>query len=54
MLFILNQALLLYCYLKYDIMHVTSGVVGAIIVAKPVEYRLRFELVFVCNCKERT
>lgn len=37
----------MHCYLRYDIMHVTSGVVGAIVVAKAVKYRLRFELVFV-------
>lgn len=30
-------------------MHVTSGVVGAIVIAKAVQYRLRFELVFVCD-----
>lgn len=32
-------------------MHVTSAVVRAIIVPKAVEYRLSFELVFVCNYK---
>lgn len=46
---LLNLILLLYSYLRYDIMHVTSGVIGAIIVAKAVHYRLRFKLVFVCD-----
>lgn len=32
-------------------MHVTSGVVGAIVVAKAVQDGLRFELVFVCDYK---
>lgn len=36
-------------YLGYNIMHVTSGVVGAIVVAKAIQYRLRFELVLVCD-----
>lgn len=40
---------MLHCYLGYDIMHVASGVVGAIVVAKAVQYRLWFELVFVCD-----
>lgn len=48
MWFILNQTLL-QCYLRYDIVHVTPGVVGAIVVAKAIQYRLRFELVFVCD-----
>lgn len=30
-------------------MHVTSWVVGAIVIAKAVQHRLRFELVFVCD-----
>lgn len=30
-------------------MHVTPGVVGAVVVAKAVQHRLGFELVFVCH-----
>lgn len=36
-------------HLGYDVVHVTSGVVGAVVVAEAVEDGLGFELVFVCD-----
>jgi len=34
-------------------MHVTSGVVGAIVVAEAVQHRLRLELVLVCDWEKK-
>lgn len=36
-------------HLRYDIMHVTPWVVGAVVVAEAVQNRLGFELVLVCD-----
>lgn len=36
-------------HLGYDVMHVTPGVVGAVVVAEAVQDGLGFELVFVCD-----
>lgn len=36
-------------HLGYDVVHVTPGVVGAVVVAEAVEDRLGSELVFVCD-----
>lgn len=36
-------------HLGYDVVHVASGVVGAVVVAEAVEDGFWFELVFVCD-----
>lgn len=42
-----------YCYLRHDVLHLTAGLVGAVVIAEAVQHLLVLELVLVRHCNNK-